>query len=75
MRDVVQVVKLERAKPGQCPLCGLDGVLTDQVIYYREWTYLVCRVCGRGVGRHVRWLAEARLRWLRNRTTAANDGE
>lgn len=75
MRDVVKVVKIDRPTPGQCPLCGMDMVLSDQVIYYRLWTYLVCRVCGRSMGRHTRWLAEARRRWLQNRTTRASSGE
>jgi hypothetical protein len=75
MRDVVQVVKLDRAVAGHCVLCGLDGVLTDRVIYYRQFTYSVCRVCGRGLQRHVNWLAVARVRYLKNRLQGHQDGE
>lgn len=75
MRDVVQVAMLERPKAGVCPICGMSQVLTRRVIYYRAFSYLVCQVCGRGMERHIRWLAEARRRHLQNRSTSANAGE
>lgn len=75
MRDIVQVVALQRPVAGVCPVCGMSQVLTRRVIYYREFAYSVCQVCGRGLDRHVRWLAEARRRYLQNRIVRAQDGE
>jgi transposase-like protein len=75
VRDVVQVEMAERSRAGSCPLCGLDEVLSRKVIYYRTFRYDVCQTCGRGLARHVRWLAEARRRYLQNRILRAVDGE
>lgn len=75
MRDIVQVAMLHRPVAGNCPLCGLTQVLTRRVIYYREFAYSVCQTCGRAMERHVRWLADARRRYLQNRSERAEAGE
>jgi len=75
MRDTVKVEMLAYGKAGVCVLCGLNQALTRKVIYYNQWSYLVCLTCGRGIARHVRWLAEARRRHLQIRTMRPSLGE
>lgn len=75
MRDVVQVEMLERKKAGNCPLCTGTQVLTRRVTYYRAYSYSVCQTCGTALSRHLRWVKEARSRYLQNRVLRAVDGE
>jgi len=75
VQNTTQVEVLDPGKAGRCVLCGLDVALVKKVVYYRRWSYPVCRTCAQVVQRHVRWLAEARRRHLQNRARVAQDGE
>jgi transcription elongation factor Elf1 len=75
MRDIVTFAQLDRPVAGICPVCGMSQVLSRRVVYYRRFAYSVCQVCGRGLERHIRWLAEARRRYLQNRILRAQEGE